>query len=210
MAARATCSGLAPGRSARTGARHPDQRPLALPRRDQPAYGTGIPADRPFHSLSYPDIDYTIMRPAALPPSPYTNPVANLVATRLTRRPSTATVTSTRATPACGIPLYFPYSDRHLPGHLADGHRRRHRVDAVGGWRDRVRTRCCRRRSRSRRLFQIPDVYNPNPGTFPRTQRGARGDRGVHASDAPRLPDQQLRRHPDGQQRQRDGRPVSQ
>ena len=32
-------------------------------------YGTGIPADRPFHSLSYPDIDYTIMRPAALPPS---------------------------------------------------------------------------------------------------------------------------------------------
>ena len=28
-----------------------------------------IPADRPFHSLSYPDIDYTIMRPAALPPS---------------------------------------------------------------------------------------------------------------------------------------------
>ena len=30
-----------------------------------------IPAERPFHSLSYPDIDYTVMRPAALPP-PYT------------------------------------------------------------------------------------------------------------------------------------------
>ncbi len=28
-----------------------------------------LPADRPFHSLSYPDIDYTVMRPAALPPS---------------------------------------------------------------------------------------------------------------------------------------------
>ncbi|MGA7499014.1 MAG: hypothetical protein WBX00_19975, partial [Isosphaeraceae bacterium] len=33
-----------------------------------------IPADRPFHSLSYPDINYTIMRPAALPPSTYTDP----------------------------------------------------------------------------------------------------------------------------------------
>ena len=33
-----------------------------------------IPADRPFHSLSYPDINYTIMRPAPLPPSLYTDP----------------------------------------------------------------------------------------------------------------------------------------
>jgi len=40
-------------------------------------YGTGIPKERPFHSLSYPDIDYTIMRPAALPPSAYTNPAYN-------------------------------------------------------------------------------------------------------------------------------------
>ena len=30
-----------------------------------------IPGDRPFHSLSYPDINYTIMRPAALPPATY-------------------------------------------------------------------------------------------------------------------------------------------
>ena len=35
-----------------------------------------IPADRPYHSLSYPDIDYTIMRPAALPPSAFTDPIA--------------------------------------------------------------------------------------------------------------------------------------
>ncbi len=33
-----------------------------------------IPADRPFHSLSYPDINYTVMRPAQLPPSLYTDP----------------------------------------------------------------------------------------------------------------------------------------
>ena len=44
-------------------------------------YATGIPAERPFHSLSYPDINYTLMRPAALPPSAYTNPVANTAAT---------------------------------------------------------------------------------------------------------------------------------
>ena len=30
--------------------------------------GGTLPAERPFHSLSYPDIDFTIMRPAALPP----------------------------------------------------------------------------------------------------------------------------------------------
>ncbi len=37
-------------------------------------YGSGIPAERPFRSLSFPDIDYTVMRPATLPPSIYTNP----------------------------------------------------------------------------------------------------------------------------------------
>ena len=30
-------------------------------------YGSGIPAERPFRSLSFPDIDYTVMRPATLP-----------------------------------------------------------------------------------------------------------------------------------------------
>ena len=39
-----------------------------------PAAPNLIPADRPFHSLSYPDINYTVMRPAALPPSAYTDP----------------------------------------------------------------------------------------------------------------------------------------
>ncbi len=43
------------------------------------ANGWRIPADRPFHSLSYPDIDYTIMRPAALPPSNNTSPAPNAV-----------------------------------------------------------------------------------------------------------------------------------
>ena len=33
-----------------------------------------IPSERPFRSLSYPDIDYTIMRPAALPPSTVSSP----------------------------------------------------------------------------------------------------------------------------------------
>jgi hypothetical protein len=37
----------------------------------------GIPAEIPFHSLTYPDIDHTIMRPAALPPTAYTNPAPN-------------------------------------------------------------------------------------------------------------------------------------
>lgn len=39
-----------------------------------PVAGPTTPAasERPFHSLSYPDIDYTLMRPATLPPSPLT------------------------------------------------------------------------------------------------------------------------------------------
>ncbi len=40
-----------------------------------PTVPGAIPADRPFHSLSYPDINYTIMRPAALPPSAFTDPL---------------------------------------------------------------------------------------------------------------------------------------
>jgi large repetitive protein len=39
---------------------------------------TPLAAERPFHSLSYPDIDYTILRPATLPPSPYTTPAATV------------------------------------------------------------------------------------------------------------------------------------
>ncbi len=39
--------------------------------------GAGLPAEIPFHSLSYPDINYTVMRPAALPPTTYTNPPVN-------------------------------------------------------------------------------------------------------------------------------------
>jgi hypothetical protein len=41
--------------------------------------GGAIAHERPFHSLSYPDIDYTVMRPASLPPSTNTIPVINPV-----------------------------------------------------------------------------------------------------------------------------------
>ena len=41
-----------------------------------------IPTDRPFHSLSYPDINYTVMRPAALPPSAFTDPVLQTAAAK--------------------------------------------------------------------------------------------------------------------------------
>jgi hypothetical protein len=48
--------------------------PTNPPNPNAPAAPFGIPADRPFHSLSYPDINYTVMRPAALPPSANTDP----------------------------------------------------------------------------------------------------------------------------------------
>ncbi|MGO9921897.1 MAG: hypothetical protein ACLQIB_45285 [Isosphaeraceae bacterium] len=39
--------------------------------------GSRIPAEIPFRSLSFPDIDHTIMRPAALPPTANTSPSPN-------------------------------------------------------------------------------------------------------------------------------------
>ena len=61
-----------------------------------PVPAVGIPAEIPFHSLSYPDIDYTVMRPAALPPTAFTTPVPN---------------------PPAGLPaatLYTTYNAQHL------------------------------------------------------------------------------------------------
>jgi hypothetical protein len=45
-----------------------------------PVPPNAVPADRPYHSLSYPDIDYTVLRPAALPPSTYTDPQQQVTA----------------------------------------------------------------------------------------------------------------------------------
>ena len=74
-AARATCSGSATGRWARTcrwlrTARSRRQRHRRW-KRLAPT-GLPLPAEIPFHSLSYPDIDHTVMRPAALPPTLFT------------------------------------------------------------------------------------------------------------------------------------------
>ncbi len=48
------------------------------PYANAPVYGgtvpMPIPMERPFRSLSYPDVDFTAMRPAALPPSTFTDP----------------------------------------------------------------------------------------------------------------------------------------
>ena len=78
-------------------------------------YGSGIPAERPFRSLSFPDIDYTVMRPATLPPSPFTNPPStgatsytadpgvrnpNLYPGYLTQNAPTGSVAASGATPA--------------------------------------------------------------------------------------------------------------
>ena len=78
-------------------------------------YGSGIPAERPFRSLSFPDIDYTVMRPATLPPSPFTNPPStdetnytadpgvrnpNLYPGYTTQNAPTSSVAASGATPA--------------------------------------------------------------------------------------------------------------
>ena len=94
-------------------------------------YGSGIPAERPFRSLSFPDIDYTVMRPATLPPSPFTNP------------PSTD-ATSYTADPGVRNPNLYPgYTTQNAPtGSVA----------ASGG------TPAYPGAIPVRRLFQVPDA----------------------------------------------------
>ena len=101
-------------------------------------FGTGIPAERPFHSLSYPDIDYTMMRPAALPPSPYTNPVVNAVARTVTRRPTAPSTTYLRGRPGREEPDAVPgLSLGDLSGDANRRHGRRRRSHALDGGRRR-------------------------------------------------------------------------
>jgi hypothetical protein len=114
------------------------------------AYGTGnvgdplpgvpatapnpIAADRPYHALSYPDINYTVMRPATLPPSPSSTPAWNPAPWWL---PWAATETPAPARPAelvwdPGVknPYLFRENDPVQPPPIPP-----------------------------RRLFQIPDAY---------------------------------------------------
>ena len=94
-------------------------------------YGMGIPSERPFRSLSYPDIDYTVMRPATLPPSPFTNP------------PSTSPTTYT-ADPGVRNPTLGPgYATQTAPtgGAVASG--------GTPAYPGAIPVR---------RLFQIPDA----------------------------------------------------
>ena len=100
-----------------------------------------IPADRPFHSLSYPDIDYTVLRPAALPPSTYTDPVlqntaaANYAGDPGVKNPFLYAGYASGTAPSSPLPAPAPAGTLFLPTAIP-----------------------------ARRLFQIPDFY---PGTTP-------------------------------------------
>ena len=112
-------------------------------------YGSGIPAERPFRSLSFPDIDYTVMRPATLPPSPFTNP------------PSTD-ATSYTADPGVRNPNLYPgYATQNAPtGSVAAG--------ATPAYPGAIPVR---------RLFQVPDAerreQRQRAGRFVHQQPGA-------------------------------------
>jgi hypothetical protein len=107
-----------------------------------PAYLTGIPAERPFHSLSYPDLDFTVMRPAALPPSPYTNPILNITPTPPAFYTSDPGVKNPN--------IFLGYSSGGVPGNtLAAG------------------TAVVPPAIPARRLFQVPDAYAGNTATTP-------------------------------------------
>jgi hypothetical protein len=104
--------------------------PIDPPTPAPAGFGSGIPAERPFRSLSFPDIDYTVLRPATLPPSPFTNP------------PSTDS-TSYTADPGVRNPNLYPgYATQNAPtGAAASG--------GAPAYPGAIPVR---------RLFQIPDA----------------------------------------------------
>ena len=65
--------------------------------------GFGIPAEIPFHSLSFPDIDHTVMRPAALPPGLHVDYTTN--------PPTPTYYTIPNASPLPGLPAGTLYGD---------------------------------------------------------------------------------------------------
>jgi hypothetical protein len=153
----------------------PNNPPLALPAVNN-LYGTGLPADRPFHSLSYPDIDFTVMRPAALPPSLYTNPVINNAATTFDVAAVPPTADYYAGDPGVRNPtIYFPYPSANLtvlgippnyPGTLPTGSLTGNAVTPSALGYAAYNT-VLPPAIPARRLFQPPDAYNPNPGQFP-------------------------------------------
>jgi hypothetical protein len=118
--------------------------------------GTGLlfsaNPERPFHSLSYPDINYTVMRPATLPPASTTyNPGASGY--------NSATYTGD---PGVRNPYIYP------PGPTSIGPTgAANTVFAPGTLFNEVTTNVTLPSPiPARRLFQIPDAYGPAP-TYP-------------------------------------------
>ncbi len=110
--------------------------PTTNPNTPTPPFG--IPAERPFHSLSYPDINYTVMRPAALPPSTYTDPLLQI-----------SSGTNYAGDPGLKNPfLYLGYLTGQAPVSTATALVLPPAIPA-------------------RRLFQIPDLYpGSTPGNY--------------------------------------------
>jgi len=111
------------------------------------AFGNGntgsvapVAAERPFHSLSYPDIDYTVLRPATLPPSENTVPTPTTPGIgRFTTYPLPALVPPYAGDPGVKNPYLFAQTTPIQPPPIP-----------------------------TRRLFQIPDAWGGLDGaTFP-------------------------------------------
>jgi len=100
-------------------------------------------AERPFRSLSFPDIDFTVMRPAALPPSTLTSPTWTGPLTAATQPPNFAW------DPGVKNPyLVYSYMPAMPPG---DGYPNSHGSAVPPP-------------IPPRRLFQIPDAGSTGPG----------------------------------------------
>ena len=135
-----------------------------------------IPADRPFHALSYPDIDYTIMRPAALPPATYpTTP-----ATSTDPPPNTQAVlwppgynpsgTGYSSDPGWRNPVGLPGIHRRQPDRGAE--HRDHAAEHSGGCRPGDHCRfCCRRQFRPAGCSSPLTLSGARPRPRPLTPR---------------------------------------
>jgi hypothetical protein len=133
---------------------------------NEPVPPTAVPADRPFHSLSYPDIDYTVLRPAALPPSQYTDPVQNLAPTAGPPPQLYA------GDPGVKNPLAYP---GYTTGPITATNLGPTSTMTTPTWVPGPTTLRLPPAIPLRRLFQIPDAYSVIPGG-PYSNAGEQGD----------------------------------
>ena len=148
-----------------------------------------LPLDRPFHDITFPDIDFTVMRPATLPPSVNTNPTVTYAYSQL--YPQTANTPPMPTPNSQTNPGYYaqdpglknPYVSQPMP-------------PVAAAATSNTQYNFQPPEIPPRRLFQIPDMTQPNANTgiYPSNNASIPGDPNINnpvLAPKPGRPDRQ-------------------